>query len=182
MLNVSFTFFENVKTTVAYQWNLQITPQLTEYSITDHISINTYRIITNLFSSVIQLIQQAGLVIILLAHTLGTCDFFLPRVLSLIERVPFLHLFHLGTGRKARERKFCLFLFFFFHASGTPGKKICRYSVRLSEYFRRTPATLTSALVVSTLETTRGLYTLPSRSRRLSPKTTSATARGAIVA
>lgn len=113
MSNVSFTSFESAKQPLHIKWNLQITPQLTEYSITDHISINTYRIITNLFSSVIQLIQQAGLVIILLAHTLGTCDFFLPRVLSLIERVPFLHLFHLGTGRKARERKFCLFLFFF---------------------------------------------------------------------
>lgn len=35
----------------------------------------------------------------------------------------------------------------------------------------KTPTTLASALVVSTPETIRGLYTLPSRDRRLSPKT-----------
>jgi len=126
---------------------------------------------------VIQLIRQTGLVIILLAHTLGTCDFFLLRVLPLIAYRP-----RRDRPKSSRERKFRFFFYFFF-TSETPEKGyVDRFGLIFDWYFRRTPATLASALVVSTPETTRGLYTLPSRSRRLSPKTTSTTARGVIVA
>lgn len=47
-------------------------------TVTDHISTSTYQMATNLFSSSW---FSGQLDIILLAHTLGTCDFFLPRVL-----------------------------------------------------------------------------------------------------
>lgn len=50
----------------------------TDSRVTGHISINTYQMVTNLFSSSW---FSEQLDIILLAHTLGTCDFFLSRVL-----------------------------------------------------------------------------------------------------
>lgn len=126
LVYVSFTSFENrnAKQPSHIKWNLQIAPQFTEYRITDHISINTYRIVTNLFFSD----DSADSASRTRYNPIGTHTWHLwllslPRVLPLIERVPFLHLFHLGTGRKARERKFRFFLFFFFHESETPEKK-----------------------------------------------------------
>lgn len=85
-------------------------------------------------------------------------------------------LSHLGTGRNARKGKIGNLLLFSLFAVEAPEKGYCRYSViRLSDIrlVRKTPASLACALVVSTPETTRGLYTLPSWRRRLSPKTTS---------
>jgi len=76
---------------------------------------------------------------------------------------------HLGTSRNVREKKIGI-LFFYTERRrknivGT-WYPIIRYSI-----VRKTPTTWENALVVSTPETTRGLYTLPSRSRQLSPKT-----------
>lgn len=112
--------------------------------------------------------------IILLAHTLGTCDFFLPRVLPYRVRSS-SSLTGLPPRDRLERRKDKSFPFFFLiHDRQAPEKGISYLVLDYIRFVRKTPATLANALVVSTSETTCGLYTLPSRSRRLSPKTTSA--------
>lgn len=124
--------------------------------------------------------------IILLAHTLGTSDFFLPRVLPRgIPRSSFL-LNVSPLSLRISEKKIYFFVFSFFtiyrkernltllmgdDEGGWEGRR--RLSI-VRQIGQKTPATLVNALVVSTSQTTHGLYTLPllkSLIERLSPKT-----------
>lgn len=63
-----------------------------------------------------------------MAHTLGTCDFFLLRVLPLIAYRP-----RRNRPKSSRERKFRFFFLFFFHERNA-GERICRsirFDIRL---------------------------------------------------
>jgi len=159
--------------------DVRVAAQSTENRITvSHISFITYRNSTNLFSFSC---FSGQLDIILLAHTLGTCDFFQPPLQLLFLSLmllcyPWDRNVERERGReRKREREREKRLTFLFNS--TPGIRYRRCSMMCSIVQRiawKTPATLASALVVSTPETTRGLYTLPSRSHQLSPKTISA--------
>lgn len=110
-----------------------------------------------------------------MAHTLGTCDFFLARVLPYSARVPLRPPPPPESAQNALDGDLLLSLFLpFLSRSATEKGYVCIYRyICIYIYIyscgldcqanRKTPATLASALVVSTPETTRGLYTLPSR-------------------